>query len=163
MGQETYSWYGLLGRDLGDDPVGAVLSKYTKFDLGSRKRSPFWNAVRKLRRRLGRPDEPIGLAWSNLYPCDQNQKRPDEPLGESLLGSGTLPREVKILAPDAVVFLTGPHYDGAIRRLFPAVEFVETGAPPAQKVHRVGHPDLPAGSFRTYHPGYLNSSTVRDT
>src|SRR5262249_26138437 len=149
VGQETNTWYGLLGQDLGADPVAGVLAKYTQFNLGHKYRSPFWDAIRKLCRLLGTPKEPVGLAWSNLYPCRQNADRPSDSLGRRMLDMRILPREVKILDPHAVVFFTGPDYDGAITHLFPSARFADVGAPKSQRIHRVEHPNLPVASFRT--------------
>ncbi len=165
VGQETNSWYGLLGQEMGDDPVGKVLQCYRDFNLGVGYHSPFWNAVREVCRQLGTNEAPVGLAWSNVYPCDQKCDRPHEPLGQSLLDLRLLPREVEALAPDAVVFFTGPQYDGALGQLFPATNFVAVG-PSDHWVHRVEHAGLPAASFRTYHPAYLQrkkKGTVLDT
>jgi hypothetical protein len=53
VGQETYSWYGLLGQDMGEDPVAKVLDCYRRFNLGHKYRSPFWDTARKLRGLLG--------------------------------------------------------------------------------------------------------------
>ncbi len=155
VGQETNTWYGLLGQDLGADPVAGVLARYTQFNLGHKYPSPFWDAVRKIRRLLGTPEEPAGLAWSNIYPCDQNAKRPREPFGRTLLDLRILPREVKGLDPHAVVFFTGPDYDEALLHLFPSARFADAGIPKNLRVHRVEHPDLPVATFRTYHPNHL--------
>lgn len=155
VGQETQTWYGLLGQELGDDPVERVLSRYAQFNLGAGYPSPFWDAIRKVTRLLGTPEKSVGLAWSNLYPCDQNGDRPGEPLGQALLDMRILPSEVKILDPHAVVFFTGPDYDSALTYLFPSANRADVGASKSQRIHRVEHPDLPTASFRTYHPGYL--------
>jgi hypothetical protein len=154
VGQETFSWWGLLGTVMGDDPVGTVMACYDRFKLGEGYRSPFWDATRELVRLLG-GSASVGLAWSNLYPCDQRKRRPDKSLRRPLLDLRLLPQEVAVLKPDAVIFFTGPRYHDALTSLFPDARLAEAGAPPGQWVQRVAHVQLPAASFRTYHPAYL--------
>jgi hypothetical protein len=158
VGQETNSWYGLLGQEkLGDDPVGKVMQWYEDFNLGARYRSPFWDAARKLRRLLSTAEGSVGLAWSNLYPCDQRKGRPAEQQGQSLLDLRILPREIGILKPDAVIFFTGPQiqYVAALDSLFRSVQHFDAGAPSGFWIQRLEHAGLPAASFRTYHPASL--------
>ena len=155
VGQETYSWYGLLGQDLGEDPVGRILGCYSSFNLGAGYRSPFWDATRQLCRLLGTPGNTVDLAWSNLYPCDQRKRRPAVQLRQTLHDLRQLPREVAVLKPEAIVFFTGPRYDDALTSLFPASRFIAPEAPCGHWIHRVEHPDLPAASYRLYHPAYL--------
>jgi hypothetical protein len=156
VGQETFSWYGPLAQERGDDPVGAIQASYAKFCLGKHYRaSPFWQAVRKLERCLAPAVPPFGVVWSNLFPCDQRRRRPRGEVAERLLALGVLPREVQALQPDAVVFLTGPNYDWALSRLFLSVKHHPCGDAEVRSLSRVEHPGLPGASFRTYHPGYL--------
>lgn len=158
IGQETFSWYGFLGhQELGADPVETVLANYAQFKLGERYNSPFWFETRRLRRLLEADGEQVGLAWSNLYPCDQRKRRPIEPLGQSLLALKVLPSEIKILKPDAVVFFTGRshYYNEALKFFFNGVQTHDAGVPAGQWIQRIEHDDLPVATFRTYHPGYL--------
>ena len=66
-----------------------------------------------------------------------------------------LEREIAILAPDVVVFFTGPSYNGLLAATFPEAMLEAGSLSRAKPVSRVIHPALPAKTFRTYHPNYL--------
>jgi len=63
--------------------------------------------------------------------------------------------EVSLLAPDIVVFFTGPKYDEFIRRVFPDARFEAARGRTERQLARVTAAGLPRAAVRTYHPGYL--------
>ena len=91
------------------------------------------------------------MLWFNLVKVDQHKQRAKPDVEEAVSAIGLLPAELEITQPDAVVFFTGPRYDGRMRKTFPEIEF--SGITPL--IARVLHPALPYSSFRTYHPKFL--------
>jgi len=158
VGQQTNSWYGFIGDSLGSDPVHRIQSYYRRFNLAEGYNSPFWHAIHNLQESLEPRVAPRSFVWSNLYICDQKKVLPDPFLSEQLLNLRTLPHEIAILRPDAVVFFTGPRYDHTIKTLFPDVQFGRCGGRDGRLLSRVEHSELPRLSFRTYHPAYLRRS-----
>jgi hypothetical protein len=158
VGQQTNSWYGFIGDSLGSDPVSRIQTYYRRFNFAEGYNSPFWHAIHNLQASLEPRVAPRSFVWSNLYICDQKKILPDPFLCEQLLDLRTLPHEIAILRPDAVVFFTGPHYDYTIKTLFPDVRLSRCGSRDARLFSRVEHSELPRLSFRTYHPAYLRRS-----
>jgi hypothetical protein len=146
IGQQTYGWPSVTVE------LDELLRTYTAFDLGREYySSPFWQASHQVFRAVN-PDGPDrAFLWSNLVRVDQHRERPSAEIEDAVSGLGLLNCELQILKPDAAVFFTGPHYDDRLRQTFPGVRYHEL----AQDVVRLQHQDLPAKSFRTYHPRYL--------
>jgi len=146
VGQQTYGWPSVtVGLD-------ELLRTYVAFDLGSEYySSPFWQASHQVFRAVN-PDGPDrAFLWSNLVRVDQYGKRPSAEIEDVVSGLGLLNREFQILKPDAAVFFTGPYYDERLRQTFPGVRYHDLD----HDVVRLEHEELPAMSFRTYHPRYL--------
>jgi len=155
VGQQTHSWFGCLHEDKGADPVvGTIQEHYRKFNLGQGKkgRSPFWQAAHKLAACLGLPTR--AFVWGNVFPCDQNKKRPKGAIAETLLKFRVLPKEIEIIKPDAVVFFTGPKYDSALDRLFPNC-LSPCAEHDTRLLSRVNLSDHSPIAYRTYHPKHL--------
>lgn len=183
FGQETYGWkwtrdlrarypeykvdYRYMDvrtmRDFlaNDDSVEALCWGYRQFNFAKyqpvTKRSPFWRAFRKVQ---GWPD--AGLIWNNLSRCDYQggsvrRAPPDLQAHLSACQSGLVAEELAILRPHVCLFLTGPNYDHFLSEVFPHCEFTAlVEGIPVRQLACVGHPSLPARSFRTYHPSYLS-------
>lgn len=158
VGQQTHSWYGFIGDSLGSHPVRRIQTYYRRFNLAEGYNSPFWHAIHNLQASLEPRVAPRSFVWSNLYICDQKKVLPDSLLSEQLLKLRTLPHEIAILRPDAVVFFTGPNYDHIIKTLFLDVRLSRCGGRDGRLLSRVEHSELPRFSFRTYHPAYLQRS-----
>jgi hypothetical protein len=89
--------------------------------------------------------------WSNLVKVDQNGERPSAQVEAIISRYALVPREIAIIRPRAVFFLTGYTYDSRLQETFPGCQL----EPVAPAIDRVLHSDLPNASFRTYHPNYL--------
>ena len=73
--------------------------------------------------------------------------------------TGLLRREIAILKPDIVVFVSGPRYDGTIKSEFPDMEVSPLSRKlPVMAAGVVRAGGLPARTVRTYHPEYLQRS-----
>lgn len=99
------------------------------------------------------------LAWVNLkeFSFDSDPKKPLPEKVQNIIDNefNILEEEIKIIAPDIVLFLTGPKYDCHIQKQLSGVEFKEVANYQIGHFARVEHKVLPKNSFRIYHPGYL--------
>ncbi len=69
---------------------------------------------------------------------------------------GVFQQEIAALDPHVVIFLTGPYYDCVIKRFYPNPKEFELPPFKTRQVMRIGAPDLPTLTFRSYHPGYVH-------
>lgn len=67
-----------------------------------------------------------------------------------------LREEIKILNPNAVVFVTGPNYDMFIKKTFQDICFEQVKTFDINEIAILKHKELPNKSIRVYHPGYQN-------
>ena len=143
-----------------DDSVEALCWGYREFKFAeyqpTNRNSPFWQAFREVQGWRG-----VGLIWNNLSRCDFQ--------GGSVLSApkalqtylaecqrGLVAKELEILRPHVCLFFTGPGYDNLLSGVFPECSFTPVDKDiPVSQLARIGHPRLPANSFRTYHPHYL--------
>ena len=103
--------------------------------------------------------------WSNVSRCDysaQSILQAPEEVREELVTSqkNILLRELEILKPHACVFFSGPYYDPMLSVSFPDCKFLPCASQPVQKLAHLIDSSLPAASFRTYHPNYLNRAAI---
>ncbi len=163
VGQETSGW-GPKGMttvaELAGRPVEEIANGLEKlYDdfLGARKAKPggrpFFRGVKRILGYVGQLD----YAWSNVWPCDQGRKPPqDQQLKQWLLGLRVLAAQVRILEPSVVIFLTGPTRDEVIKELFSGATFEPLRDQAINKLARVTGADaLPVSTYRTYHPKHL--------
>lgn len=150
VGQQTRYW----GKTCGT--VDELMEFYRNFELGrTQRRSQFWQAARRLYHDLNPGAPEGGFLWSNLVKVDQYMGRIRHPGVEDAVGRvGLLQGEIAITDPQAVIFFTGPSFDGCLTSSFPGVTF----EPAADNLLQLRHPALPIHSYRTYHPRYLRRS-----
>jgi len=161
VGQQTNTWWGEDGWDNAlrqVDPIRYQLDRYIEFRLGRDYRGPFWSAARSLVSQVG--ENRCGLIWSNLVRVDRARSKRDphaRPVGieDRLRMIPLLQEEIATLSPHVVVFFTGPTYDGLLGGTFPEAKLEAGPLSRVKPVSRVIHAELPAKSFRTYHPNYL--------
>jgi hypothetical protein len=116
------------------------------------KKASFWTCVKKLHEMLGVDFDGGYGVWSNLIRMDDNRKEPKRDLAKEMIDRFPLLREeVRICAPDLVVFLTGNKRDDLICRTF--------GADTKIGMDDLALVDLGLGirAYRTHHPQYMYS------
>lgn len=150
VGQETNGW------DSNHD-ISKQMASYSNFNLGEeyqkKCRSPFWSVIRKIEDAL--TGSTLSSAALNLNRFDQNSKAPS--IGNQLILSELdflLVEELKLIAPDVIIFLTGPHHDQRVTRLLQG-EMMPIDGFNQRKLCLIKSPVLTSMIFRTYHPGYL--------
>lgn len=164
VGQETYGWMDLhLDAFLRSRGIDGALAEYEKFDFGANYcSSPFWRRFHEVGQRLlGTRYNRRAVTWMNLFKCNHAGKKSamiESPHRELVLDlqADIFQLEVRHLAPQVLIFFTGPKYNSVISRFYPRASFVTLGEYPVDQVARVRDDQLPELTFRTYHPGYIH-------
>ncbi|RAZ48913.1 uracil-DNA glycosylase family protein [Campylobacter hyointestinalis] len=151
FGQETDTWYNDI-KDI--DELIEIYSKFLNDKL--RSKTPFWQCFRKW---LG--DENGVYVWNNLSKMDYNSNGSRSILrcsNKKILeeSSKIIKKEIEIIEPKIIIFLSGPRYDFIIQNYLGAKKKVLEKAKENQlcEFELEGFKNIK--SFRTYHPGYLN-------
>lgn len=157
-GQETNGWHGYL-RPTTRQSIEKILDAYEEFNMGRSYNSIFWQYVHRIH-RIFNPDN-NGFAWTNIIKFGKSDMgRPDAVVQEAELKYyNLLKQEISILAPDMVIFFTGPNYDADIAARLRDVSFENCSTLDARQFALVKSVDLPCPAIRTYHPGYLNRNS----
>ena len=180
VGQETNSW---MEMDFNKHSVISLTNDYQNFSLGQNRHfkgwddkdgkkprdyltSPFWNFSRSFFSSInGFADRrKKGFLWTNISKFDINYTTPDRqfhyPEGFELLR-----KEVQIVKPDIVLFLTGvnsegkaqkPKYDEVIEKNL-NLRFSPLEPNPLILKLNHGDFDFPENTFKIDHPRYLQS------
>lgn len=177
VGQETLDWRWpdrgletLTDFFACNDPVREAVTVYSAFDFAAHnpisRRSPFWRAFHLLRQEIN-GDGTGDLLWTNLFRCALDRgsvvalSTPGELEQILEFQRGLLRLELSVLKPTAVLFFTGPYYDGAVAAEFPGCVIAPAGNHQPREFAQVIHPELPLTTFRTYHPASLVRSPER--
>ncbi|PJA30162.1 MAG: hypothetical protein CO189_00725 [candidate division Zixibacteria bacterium CG_4_9_14_3_um_filter_46_8] len=164
FGQQTYGW-GWSGHkyhdsNRGKDEVGAIMDGYRNFNNNDGKawpkiNSPFWRFCRGLCKEVtGSPD---AFIWNNLFKFDQDGKEPSGEIKEvSCSAFPVITKEIEILKPNVIIFLTSQRNDKWLKKIFSNVEFEGLSGYDQKALSKVKHDLLPEKTYRTYHPAYLN-------
>lgn len=154
IGQETNSWSN-------ESCISEQMITYSNFNLAENykyRHGPFWSVIRKIETAL--TGSILSSAWLNLNKYDQDKKAPS--IGNQLILSELdflLVEELKLIAPDVVIFLTGPHYDQRITSLLQGEKTPIDGFS-QRKLCQIKSPALTGMMFRTYHPNYLRRARL---
>lgn len=139
-----------------------VLEQYRVFDPALTYNTTFFQYFARIRDSILGVDATRyywAALWLNLFKFNHGGKStlgsPHEGLIRELQGD-VFRQEIEILAPDVVIFLTGPRYDPVIDGFFGSVLRLPLEGHSTWEVAKLQARGLPAMSFRTYHPGYLN-------
>jgi hypothetical protein len=179
FGQETFGWGGAnpnapegrLGHWL-DQPAQVaaegLAKSYAELFSSGGSSTPFWDAKRTLVDALGGA---WTVTWSNLMRVDTSPLSTKHgwrtfstwwnlsyrEVDEICAWQAPLHRaELNALRPDAVLFLTGPHYDYCIGK---NVEICRVEGVLGRTARTAGRlTGLQPKAFRTYHPNYLRRS-----
>jgi len=158
IGKETFSWPASVNlpvlRDgiLNPNIVELVLRNYSYFELGKGKHSPFWQFCRKLNRKFNKSDK--SFIWNNISKVDENKTTPKWDILKGLSANDSFPiikREIAILKPRVIVFLTGSIPDSHLYNVFKGLKLVVLN----DVIFRMVHSSLPYHSYKTQHPKSL--------
>ncbi len=185
VGQETHGWDWKSGdyypwphpplKTLADfkaydGGIQALMNGYPAFAFSKYQpanfNSPFWRAFRLFVEGISDEGDADAL-WTNLFRCDldgssvKDTASPIEFKDILKFQQGLLTREIAVLQPTAVLFLTGPNYDRALTDEFSGITIHPALGHSARELAQLGHPSLPTASYRTYHPNYLARDSGR--
>lgn len=158
IGKETFSWPAspnlqvLRDGILNPTIVELVLRNYTYFELGKGRHSPFWQFCRKLNRKFNKSDK--AFIWNNISKVDENKTTPKWDILKGISANDDFPmikKEIEILKPDVVVFLTGSIPETHLLNVFKGLKLIALN----DVVFRMAHPTLPYYSYKTQHPKSL--------
>lgn len=166
IGQETCGWgdsinfsnlTGFLSNDI--DSVSSLISKYRDFNFAEKARNntPFWRFYKQLHGKLKMDfgkSYPNHIVWTNIFKFDYHRKalsNEQKNIFKSINGE-LLKKEIEIIQPDMILFVTGWRYDEFIRAAFLQCEYerIEEGY-----LAKINHQYLPPHTFRTFHPHTL--------
>jgi len=154
IGQETNGWSN-------KPDTSEQMTTYSNFNLGENykyRNGPFWSVIRKIETAL--TGSILSSAWLNLNRYDQDRKAPS--ISNQLILSELdflLVEELKLIAPDVTIFLTGPHYDLRVTSLLQGEKTPIDGFN-QRKLCQIKSPALTGMIFRTYHPNYLRRARL---
>lgn len=162
IGQETKgNWSSLRYQD----DVSKLMNLYADFNLAKTypgRRSPFWTFGHSLDIRLNPSGPEHSFIWDNLarvgYSDPKKRGRVPEKQLEFWSEYKILSKEIRVLSPDLVLFVTG-RYDDLIEKEFPGIEL--DPLLPEHPICRLHHPALPTLSFRSYHPKFLQMKKLK--
>lgn len=162
VGQETNGWDT-------DTKSGIFeqMTKYRNFNLGEKYKfshGPFWSVIRKIEDALA--GSTLCSAALNVNRYDQGKKSPS-PENRRILSSldFLLLEELKLIAPDVIIFFTGHRYDKRVRSLLKVEDdcpMIEISGFDKRKLCQINSPALTSKIFRTYHPKYLRLNKLED-
>ena len=154
VGQEPFGW----GTASTPADVEQLMKDHETFNLAkdySGAGSPFWTFGHSLDHEINPRGPARSFIWSNIARIGWAEKPgrvPDEHLA-FWSNNRLLATEVRLLTPQLVVFVTGPHYDDLLRAEFPGIDLPSLSL--AEPIAQISHPELPVLSFRSYHPAFL--------
>jgi len=160
VGKETNDWWDPSGlASLGTrEAVETLMRAYQDFALGRSYsgRASFWTPVHELYRLLVPEGGAGGFVALNVSRMEFSGTQPGEDVRDRQIATELLSKELEILCPDVVVFLSGPSYDAWLKLWFP-----DLGWSGDRWLWELSSRRLPKAAFRTYHPRYLNYRSMR--
>jgi hypothetical protein len=166
VGKETNYWFNKkerekcdLLRDLSDYEkyLEALISLYKTFNLGRGYKKAFFTFLDIIVEQLRNKNDSVGVLWTNLLRHDSfgNGKiSPEIKQKITFDNNYILRKEIEILKPDVIIFVTGPNYDSVLENTFPGLKKIRIDNESEREICFFEHVDLPQKSIRVYHPDY---------
>lgn len=168
VGQETNYWFnqderlnsglGLLSQNL-TKYVDALKALYMKGNIGEFYRTSIFTFFDILSDKIKETHKGLGMINTNLIRHDYfgKGKLPEHFIEKVQYNQNEILRkEIEILRPDLVVFVTGPNYDRYIQRTYPNVTFEPIGNKTLREIAILKNIPNIKKAIRIYHPSYHN-------
>ena len=161
VGKENNGWFGLGERnnkktDINDKEkyLQDLVDYYCQFNLGEKYKTPFFTFMDILIGKFKETNLNVGVLWSNLLriDCGNDLKKEIIDIDKNQI----LIKEIEILNPDLVLFLTGPNYDNYLNDTFVGVRKISIENKGLREICMLKHADLPLKALRVYHPDYYS-------
>lgn len=166
IGQETYGWWeGVFG----DKTVQELMDQYDGYlhnkleNMRKKSSRAFWKGFKYFEDEIQKihTDKNVYCIWNNIVKIGKDNKTG---ISDSIRDFerkylSMVKKEIQILKPDIVIFLTGPNRDYDIKYNFDNVTFENQNKLFNDTKYRepalVVSEDLPKSSVRLYHPNYF--------
>ncbi len=164
IGQETNYWFNQQERknaklynsiDDIDKYLNALLELYKDFNIGQNYKTDIFLFMNILVNKFRSRNKKTGLLWTNLLRHDafgNGKVLEDVEQKITYNKNHILRKELEILKPDAIIFVTGPNYDYIIENSFKGLEKLKVYNKSEREICILKHADLPVKSIRVYHP-----------
>jgi len=160
IGQETNDWGKNFTGDL-QETIKIYDDFYNSGYAINTYGGHFWNGINRFSSLLENkfPERKISYIWNNVVKIGasgRDQNHPQNHIYKAELDNfKVLEKELEILNPDIILFISGPNYDSNISSILNNVKFSsidETfSSRQIAKLNFKNHKNI----FRTYHPNYL--------
>lgn len=158
FGQETNGWEGPFNGRKTVEELRSVYHRFVNKGGGFNYGGQYWNAVKNIQSVFEQLEPSSRFTAGNVIRIgrwDDKGSPTESVIQWQDHWFDVTRREMELLKPDVVIFMSGPYYDNRIARSFPQVSFEQANARPLRQFARVVHEALPRHSYRTYHPRYL--------
>jgi len=138
-----------------DNYIKGLTEIYYEFNIGFNYSTAFFTFLDILMDELRKDIRNVGVMWTNLLrhdSCGNGRVSPEIEQKITYDNNFVFRKELEILKPDAVVFVTGPKYDSILEKTFPGLEKSTIGKWEIGEFCSLVHKDLPKKSVRLYHP-----------
>jgi hypothetical protein len=160
FGQETKGWSDFGYDNLSTD-IEQIMNGYDKFVTDGGTPGPFWYGIRLFIKLLNKrfPEKKTGYIWNNIIKIGKKNGKgssPDYIYNVEQQYFSVVKKEIEILKPHIILFLTGPNYDDRIKNKLGEVTFEPLS--PSYDEREIAKLTIPHVDYavRTYHPNYLD-------
>jgi len=169
FGQETNRWYEIYQSG---KTIKEITDRYVEFFISGycykHYHSPFWRGIKEIINLTEKKSngKKIGNIWNNLVKMGYNGRGKNFPkkfyneIVKPHLNS-LIAKEIEILKPDYIIFLTGPRYDWVLNDVFSTPEIKTIEGFSNKQLCEIIIPNVKK-SLRTYHPSYLYRKRIAD-
>lgn len=164
VGKETNYWFNQKEREQSgllndisdiDKYLFALTDLYKTFNIGHNYKRAIFTFMDILVEKLRSNNKKTGILWTNLLRHDYfgNGKVPYDVEEKITFDNNYIFRkEVEILKPDAIVFVTGPKYDYILEKTFPGIKKIAIKNMAVGEICLLEHEYIPRKAIRVYHP-----------
>lgn len=159
FGQETNDWEGDFQNN-----INICLNTYDDFFNANDCYSyggQFWNGFNRfltlLKNRF--PEKKVSSIWNNVIKIGNSGRDKNYPpeyiYNIERQKFSVIEKEIEILKPNIILFLSGPNYDAELRNSLTNVQFSQLNKNFTERqLAKIKYQDY-NNTFRTYHPNYL--------
>lgn len=166
IGKETNGWFNANERNEEgleqinkqfDKYIDTLKKLYSRHNIGANYRSPIYLFIDLLVKRLSEFKK-VGILLTEMIRHDYyGSELPNEIISKVAYDNNfILRKELEILNPDALIFLTGPSYDRHITMTYPTAVFQELEGYSLNQVSVIKNIPYIEKAIRIYHPDYHN-------
>jgi hypothetical protein len=168
FGQETNRWNGIYGRGISVECITSVYDGFFNSGNCYIHGGQFWNGIKHVMELLREKNKgkKIDFLWNNIVKMGYNGKGKKFPYKfyENIIKphlNNLIIKEIEILKPDFILFLTGPDYDHVLNDIFGNPQRKSVDGFTEEQLCEIVIPNVKK-SIRTYHPHSLCRKGKKD-